>query len=500
MAISRTNTFESYASPASTAEVRSSLLGTTKDKRDIKDKEQRSTKGVQLSEAARDLYKVLTKHKDSNDLDGLVGDLFPLMIGQYTRVKKKEVEMADIMLFLLDNNDKNISGAYPGAQYVDHCIRWCILNRALEPRSAEPQDACNAIAEWIVKKWPMLVFRDPQSEKNLAGPNYSETGTDQFSFKARCKCKHNHKIEHHSTPYHRAAKAGNYEVIKFMVNSTRLAFDNPSAQPDPPIPEEETLCSILLSEEPESGRSETALQLALYAKRGSLETLEELLEAIGPEAPAKDFEEAVNDEFDLAVEAFLRTGLELEADVFRKLITTALNNLDKKRPRRRDIRSVQTSDVRICRLNIIKSLVRRATTADKFTEEVAEAIIKNDLQEVWDAKNQAVPDQSVSLRLLHMAVRHERPGFVERFVEDYPKSLEAQEKVPNDSDDDKQYPLWYNNRKWNPKTKKYDRRQLLVNGEVDSPQTRIRRAIITKMIHRLDIDKLSDILHRSQGM
>ena len=95
-----------------------------------------------------------------------------------------------------------------------------------------------------------------------------------------------------------------------------------------------------------------------------------------------------------------------------------------------------------------------------------------------------------------MAVLYQRHEFVERFVKDYAWSLIREEKVPNNSDE--KYPLWYNNHKYDKKVG-FSALEHLSDADEISERAKIRKTIVTKMIHDLDMDVLTDILHQSDG-
>ncbi|KAL1889129.1 hypothetical protein Sste5346_009075 [Sporothrix stenoceras] len=344
-------------------------------------------------------------------------------------------------------------------------------------------DAATAIARWIVDEWPMLAFANLNSEKHAAEHTVQEQAQDR----ARS-----------GTPFHRAAETGNYEIIEVMLNNARAIYDHPPAlQLDPPRPEGTTLLDLVLSEDPESNSGETALILALRASNTPLETLDKLLCVTSTKTPLDDFAflEAVNQGFDRAVETYLVHGLQLDAKAFNKYITMAFENLDIPLKNWSSGRSVRST--RFCWLNVVKSLISRAATPDMFTEKVVEDIIQKNLLSVWNVKCPGVPDDKIISLLLHMAVLYERHDFVERFVEAYPRSLKAQEKVPKDSNQNEKYPLWYNNHKWDPDAKTFDLRPPLADGDRGSERAKIRIVIVTKMIHLLGIDLLPDILHQS---
>ena len=158
----------------------------------------------------------------------------------------------------------------------------------------------------------------------------------------------------------------------------------------------------------------------------------------------------------------------------------------------------------VCRLNIVKKLVKMATTPETFDLKVAESIIKKNLKDVWEEKNKNVLDEDVKGCLLHLAVIYEKIPFIQMFLDEYPQSL-SQERgslIEGSGPDNKdKFPLWYNNHKWNGRT--FDPKKCEPgprNGQNRSLRAEIRDMIVTKMIHEIDMNLLSDILHRSLGM
>ncbi|OAA42825.1 hypothetical protein BBO_04740 [Beauveria brongniartii RCEF 3172] len=387
-------------------------------------------------QVANEMYDKLQKYEQSTssqNLGGLVQELFYLMMNHYEHVGKDETTLDDIMVFLFDNENDN-------EQYMDSCIRWSIMVKAFSGDNIQSQPA-RAMALWIVREWPELAFVHLNDDKDAGGQAKGRVN----GYRARCRSKH--KInENPCTPFHLAAETGNHEIIGAMLDEMQPLSSSSTAPGS-----QSTLLDLVLAEDPRSNRGENAFALALMARETPLETLEKFLIVTKTETPTDDcsFEEAVSRGFDLAVEAYLKHGLTLDAETFGKYITMAFEKLGGKREKMdvwskgRSVRSASSS--RTCRENVVKSLVRRATTPDKFTEKVVQEIIRKDLFNVWDAKCRDVPTSEIRERLLHVAILYGRHTFVDRFVEDYPRSPNAMKKVPNTSPEEGKYPLWYNN-------------------------------------------------------
>lgn len=453
-------------------------------------------------QAARELFKKLQEYGDSSELHDLAEDLFNLVVEKYAYVKKGDAKLDDLMLFLLDKTDN-----YPGSQFMDFCIRWYILVESLNPKILTERpgksEAAREIARWIVEMWPRLAFENFSSEKRIQNQNQNEKGeggvNDSPSFyKVDCR----HKIVRSCTPFHLAAASGNYKILEIMLNKAKAVYVHPPASepsasaPAPASAREskprDTLLELVCSEDPETG--ENAFTLAFRASRDPLATLQVLLRVTKAKTPLDDgpFSQAIERGYDLVVEEYLKTELQLGTTEFGKYMAAAFQYLGvEKKHKDRGMRTPT-----VYRARIVDSLIRRATTTDKFTEKVAEDIIEKNLVEVWDARCSNVPDENIQARLLHMAVLYQRHEFVERFVKDYAWSLIREEKVPNNSDE--KYPLWYNNHKYDKKVG-FSALEHLSDADEISERAKIRKTIVTKMIHDLDMDVLTDILHQSDG-
>ncbi|KAM3562177.1 hypothetical protein MY1884_001991 [Beauveria asiatica] len=504
MAISR---LDSHAPAVTTRPSSSRPSATSKAYKDVEapyeasDGEKTHNQGNERGQAgspfAKELYEIVEKYgkaESSQDPYDLAQKLFSRMEDEYERIEKDGTNLDNIMDLLLDQeNDKENDQENPApAQYMDFCIRWSILVMALESRKSSSV-AARAIAKWIVERWPKLAF------VNLSDENTGEKAEGAVKdYRAQCRIKH--KINEDScTPFHRAVKLGCHDIVKAMLAGMEGIYSKATTAPE----SQGTLLDLVLAVDPESTKDENAFDLALTARKTSLETLKQLLLVTKSKTPPEkcSFEEAVKLGLDRAVEAYLDHGLSLDAETFCKYMELAFEKLgghgEKMKNFTKGLSVRSASRARTCRENVVKSLVANATTTDKFTERVAQEIIKRDLLNVWDVKDGNVPAKEITERLLHMAILYGRYAFVERFVENYPKSLNALKKVPNTSTDEKRYPLWYNNHWWDDKTSKFILLPDLTDKESNSPRGKIRDVIVTKMIHLLSMNQLSDILHKS---
>ena len=444
------------------------------------------------NKALHELRAKLKEEGKTKKLDSLAPAIFDLIAQQYTS-RKLDPPIDDIKLFL--------GGILPSGEeddgQMDPCLRWHILVKAIT--TSESERAAKETREIIVTSWPMLAFVCLGEEKS-AGQEES-TGERKSFYESQCKNRARHKSDEGVTPFHLAAKRGNHAIIKIMISKLKEIFREPDANQRPDIPHDKTtLLQLVQAEEPDSG--ETALALAQKARYTPLETMKELLQVPGIANSDRSFAVALENGLDRAVEVFLEAGVPWTSDS----IVTALKRLHHPVNLRKAGESLR-SNVRDheCRLNIVKSLVSRATTPQAFNQAVVEDIIRNNLTQVWKEKSDKVPSDEIESWLLHMAVLHEKYEFVEIFVNAYPESLSRESVLPNlgDQTDKKdKYPLWYNNQKWDKKTERFIPKPPLCkqrDGDSATPRAKIRNLIVTKMIHELDMDRLPDILHRSQG-
>ncbi|KAI0849800.1 hypothetical protein F5Y00DRAFT_234886 [Daldinia vernicosa] len=257
--------------------------------------------------------------------------------------------------------------------------------------------------------------------------------------------------------------------------------------------------------DPSSKHKETALRLAADAEDGDkLGALYALLDfdtrLAGP--PDNTFQCALEDGKINVVNAFFKYEKLREQFATSKNVVQAMGRVKKgslkqkkQEPGRLKKRPTNLESDNDSYQQIVRSLIGCTTT---FDEQVVEKIIELDLEEAWeklpvDMKKHETPK---TRGLLHLAVRHQNLGFVEKFLRLYPNSVTFQADLPaaerGSAQRESCYPLWHNNK-------------AIVNSEVkdrnteDSPdKIKIRNAIVTATIKGVGkMQRLSEIFQDS---
>lgn len=459
----------------------------------------------------------LRKIAHSPGIKWIADELLGVMKGLHEEATMPQFVLDDIVHFLRRHDSHSEPASLRTSQgFVDDCLRWSLLVKALDPNLTAMGPSYKAVADQIsavcMDVFPELAFAQffdkvSDAELYIAGGG---NGMSNF-FRRTCPTGH-HKDFAKLTPFHLAAKHGNHLLLKTMFQNAKLYYNKQVLQSEA-TPEQGATATdlhtdrsmdvrlgqleVVVKADPAAQYGETAFFYAVHGACSPYETLQVLLAFTGTETPANDkgFTEAVEQGLDLAVEAYLDAGMQLESKAFVSCLRRALGKLGDDIVGWAKGRSVCSE--RDCRLNIVKSFVRRADVPEKFTKEIVQQIIENDLVEVWDLKCEDVPLQRVKDSLLHLAILHQKDNFVERFVDAYPSSLTIPCKVPYNGSHEKMYPLWYNNHTYTP-----DEDEVVFSPyeEHSTVRTRIRDIVVTKMIHLLDLENLTDILHRSNGM
>ncbi|KAF4452933.1 Peptidase S8/S53, subtilisin/kexin/sedolisin [Fusarium austroafricanum] len=435
-------------------------------------------------ESDQDNLGTVLKIEWKQKLDSLGQSIFDELVRMYDEQKDSKGSAITRIKAFLTSDHKDQYDSW------DDCVRWRILFSAM--RTDGSREVADEISNIIIDFRPMFAFMSLGQEKN--NPS---TGLTTFCInRSWCKNKTAHKTDEYTIPFHFAAKKGRHNTVKRMINNIKETFKSVGNSPDHPL-SGTTLLKLVQARCLELDN--IPLALAQRAFKTPLETLEELLKVPGIAEGDKSLKMAIENGWDSVVEAFLKVGIETPAN--DDLIREALKRLDDK-VELGNVGASVCSKAENCRLEIVKSLVDHADSPDALSETVVEEIIKRDLTEVWEKWREKAGNDSVReiyLWPLHMAVLYEKVEFVKIFVNDYPEALSREAAVPGPWGTEKKdkYPLWYNNRKWDDKEGKGEWKVIAKPSAKQGNRTTIRNLIVTKMVHELDMDKLPDILHRS---
>lgn len=438
-------------------------------------------------------------HKRVNNLfDTIAAALKQAMAADSTTLASTK---AAIKTFLFGDCEKN---------HIDDCILWLLLHWAtdLEPDGSKESKAGEIVSDMIIKHNAYLAFENPHN------PTFSiEKSSDYKSIKNRCSiakklwpaflpdCHFRYKAK--STPFHNAAKHGNFAIIKLMRNSLEFI-----AKIDL-----EPIYELIKNGDPAKTKT-TALQYAAEAEHGSVETLSELLsfECLAESDQLdKAFAAAVDDGSDNVVIAFLDKENLKKDFVKRSHILAAMKKMPDNDP-----------DKRQSYMIIIKKLIELASPTE-LTDEAIEMIIEEQSKtepqsveeahikseagstllcwmDIWEAVKER-PDglsENITSKLLHLAVYHQSISFVTECLKypTYSKWATVQTSLPRSSKrssilkTDKRFPLYYNSKVWKEKeTMWVDRKG----------SSRIRTMLVSSTIRQTNkMQKLSDIFYRSE--
>lgn len=249
------------------------------------------------------------------------------------------------------------------------------------------------------------------------------------------------------------------------------------------------LLTLMTKPDPGSprGSAGTALHLAAVADEGDSEALTGLLDFDTGLAdyPDKTFEYALEDGLLSVVEQFF--AYERLKGIFATgdNLLRALGHL-----RPRDKEDCHADELER-RRQIVFQLMSSDTTSSLLDEQVIDKIIQLNLNDVWELAREKISPNIDKLGLLHRAVLHQNLGFVEKFLEEYPKSVtyraplrKSEQLLAGRSEC---YPLWHNNKIIGP-TGLRDR-----TSSQFPRREKIRNVIVTATIKDKEIKKLRDL-------
>ncbi|KAL6697342.1 hypothetical protein J3F84DRAFT_368680 [Trichoderma pleuroticola] len=377
---------------------------------------------------------------------------------------------------------KRFLGGIEEEYEIDDCIRWFILYKAVTlckpievlekndkataktKKLIDPEGVALWIIDAILEISPYLAFDNLQrGNVNLVWRKYG---------KVKCKFEKQHedfKPEDSlkTVPLLEAAKCGSdssASAIKLMIkHGNRLPIAG-----SPETSENQPLVEILRQKSSDRLSPKSALQLAVEAGEGGLETVKALLNYSAQIADTNDgaFKYAVKEGYFSIVDTFL------EKDELRSSCVTEENIVQAI-----DFYGEDTSNeqIRSNRLHVVSTLFSHASMSGTITDEVIGKIIKHNLKSVWEKKSFS-GENLYPPKLLHLAVLHQNAEFVEMLLCEYPDS------VANQSDG--HYPLWYNN----------SRSATLTDSLEKETNQVIRDKIVTAMIKSKAVDKMQELL------
>ncbi|PTB45663.1 hypothetical protein M441DRAFT_54706 [Trichoderma asperellum CBS 433.97] len=380
---------------------------------------------------------------------------------------------------------------------IDDCIRWLVLDRAVQQCELGADDCgfsavrteaakedignekniCIIIIRIIIEVSPHLSFI------NLYTPHTTSKQFPVSEWKPLTRNCHFDKVHSRSekgnsksTPLHIAAANGNGKAIKHMIHEGR------HFQPD-------ILLHILKLKNPDSTSEKTPLSLAATAQAGDLGGLHALLgfNTGIADKPDTTFTDALKKGRGNVVEVFLQQPERRKKFANTNNILSAiqpLENIDKITNQDTDEdanQDTRSTERRTKQVDVINTLIKAADPQSRTNEKVVEKIIQLDLEEVW-SKNESIFKSDTS-GLLHLAVQHQKIGFVKKFLQYDDESITTRSH--------NHYPLWHNN---NIMENSMSIRRVLKDEASKVTQREIRDLIVAATIKSKRVNKMQDLL------
>ncbi|KAI9167901.1 subtilisin-like protein [Paramyrothecium foliicola] len=342
-------------------------------------------------------------------------------------------------------------------------------------------------------------------------------GREGDIFGGRCRRPSAHKKgKDRNTPFQLAAESAITRPSKKMMSEGKRFFD--SEEPSMVHLRRElqrhsraysfSFLQYLRFVDPSNSDCELALQLAIGAENGSIETLRELLsidgfatyaEPGGTSPGNQAFIQALDNGLVMIVEEFLMHQKLIQEVVSSDNIIRATSTM----MGREGTKKADDSTI-MNRLRIAKMLVAAIARQGVITSRVADTLIKGDFIDIWYEieKKADFIDSELASGLLHLAVFYQKKDFVKLFADKYGNSVSERRTVDGNGlakqetrKTNKQFPLWYNNHQWDPTRMEFDEWK----GDAASEEVRkdVRNILVTKAIEVAG-SELSDILHESK--
>lgn len=379
---------------------------------------------------------------------------------------------------------------------IDDCIRWLVLDKAVQDCQlgtedigfaaaqteaakeiiTEERNICIIIIRIIIEISPHLSFINLYTHhtfpKSFPHPERKLLVRKCHFDKVHSRSE---KGDFKSTPLHRAAGNGNGKAIKHMIHEGR------QFQPD-------ILLQILKLNDPDPKTEKTALSLAAIAEAGDLGGLHALLgyNTGIADMPDTTFKEALEKGRGNVVEVFLQqTGLRNKFATTDYILLAIqpldhmdeITNQDTDEDANEDALSRERYEKQV---EVINTMIKAADQQSRTDEKVVEKIIQLNLEEVWN-KNESIFKSDTS-GLLHLAVQHQKIGFVKKF-------LQYDESITTQSHD--HYPLWHNN---NIMGNSAPIHRVLEDERSQNTQREIRDLIVAATIKSKKVNKMQDLL------
>lgn len=455
--------------------------------------------GQAESAVYQELCDAVTKNKDA-DTQNLVSGIIQIITVNSSG--NRDPSVWNSVKRFLQNEPRGAKDS--GNVKIDECIRWILLYRVVNisdaVSGAAKLEARAMLSEILLKDSPYLAFENPYKcspetsklyKKNCLGNKAHGSDAD---FKPR------------NTPFRIAAECGNSAAIATMICYGRKFYERqPPFKSHPQRPEFVDSGDIgkfsylplsKILQQSIGQTNSTVLMLAARAESNPgnpSKTLDELLE-VDDLAFIKEgdlirrdetFVRAVEEGEHDIVDIFLKREHLSKIFVTTEHIVQALDQLTDNPPNL--MRSTRANISRDNRLKIVRILVEKARNTGIIDRRVAEMMITLDLSEIWNKISSDALSQDLKDCLLHLAVKHQNSGFVDRFLRDYPQAV-MQQKAASEGDK-KNFPLWYNTHSISKD-----------KDEGDDVKSSIRTAIVNKMVHEVaDVDRLTNIFHSSDG-
>ena len=360
-----------------------------------------------------------------------------------------------------------------------------LLNEALET-SSNPMSAANIVAELdsclgddqmdIYRKWWLLrecVENDPEDlAQNLARsisktlPSLSLISAENHGALLSDDTKN--EVERMS-PLHRAVQQGAIKIFKVMVAEGTRALGK-------------TRFSELLEQRDYSKNTLFSIAVEHYEPEIVRDLFELGVNTAGDTHLDEYFHQAINrvSETPTLREKAIRVISDILS--FGHGFRTA-NNL---------VRAIRTGDEELVNLFMDDS-----SDPCPFHDFVAKKIIEHNQWKIWGlASVKRELERSKTKGLLHHAVQHQRPRFVEHFLTHTPDAVAEKVPLDDETSEEGKFPLWHNN---HVITSSQTKARMDTDPDKKNITNVIRNLLVTTMIKTQKMSIIADIIWDSKG-
>ncbi|KAI0526729.1 hypothetical protein F5B22DRAFT_655851 [Xylaria bambusicola] len=429
-------------------------------------------KGKALGKPEQDTYdKLVEEVKQNNQGDNGLECLVDRLLERIVTILKTQTDNQSIEFFLKQLETQ---------ETIDDCVLWLLLVKCvnIQRGKSSEREVRISLSKIILGLKPYLAFITLNGEAD-------DVMRTAAAYKKCIDSKRHSEYETPDIPFNLAAQEDNYKVVAFMISTGEKFYKHQSDEDKPGNCTSGGRNSrawawpkILQRRNPYY----RALELAARPSKGSLETLEKLLEVEGialidndPGNPDPTFEYAIREGRLGVVEMFLKKRKLAEIFATGKNINLAFEKL-----------KGSSEKFRSDRLMIAQKLLEKVEKQDVITRMIMKEIITAGAKEVWEAIKEPMLKNDLKACLLHMAVNYQNREFVKTFLNKYPDSVNQKQAIEDGGT--LEYPLWYNNHLPGSDGSKAG----------DTTKGEIRALLVNKMIREVsEIERLTQIFFDS---